>query len=102
MPAGTTKVLMEKPPQQLMVWPVMKEAAGDARNTARPAISLAKPRRPIGVALSKVARISGRTIFLNRGESIVPGMRTFTLILSTAHSNANWRLMVIRAPLVAL
>ena len=40
MPAGTTNELIEKPPQQLIAWPVMNDAAGEARNTARSAISL--------------------------------------------------------------
>ena len=70
-------VQITNPPLGLITWPVMKSAAGDAKNSIAAAMSLGEPKRPSGV--------SSHSASLSAGEnaaficvSITPGATQLT------------------------
>src|SRR5690348_15361875 len=92
-----------RPPPTLSVWPVMNDAASDARKTTASATSSGRARRPSGVALT-IEEISfslpAAIMPCSRGVSVRPGATTFTRTPSRATSRATALLKAMMAPLV--
>ncbi len=84
-----------------MVWPVMKPLAGDAKNTAAPAISSGSPMRSKGVSRVRFLRFSGSS-HSARAKSVrtSPGAMALTRTLRGPHSTASARASCMSAALL--
>src|SRR5581483_1328609 len=91
-----------QPPSITIAWPVMYEAAFDARNTIGQAASSAHPILPIGMCRRTSAITLGLpTTDATKAVSINPGQTAFTLIPSAATSLAKTRVYPRIADFVA-
>src|ERR1700726_940227 len=95
--------LAVQPPSMSMVWPVMRDAAGDARNTTAPATSIGSPMR-CKPAMRSIT--SARNAGSDRASS-VPGVEmnvgptAFTVMLYLPHSTARHLVRCETAALLA-
>src|ERR1700675_664732 len=88
---------MELPPSMTTSWPVMYEAASEARNAIAAATSSARPGRPTGVFLPAIN--SGP---VDEAVAIQPGATALTVIPRRPTSRARLRVSPTIAALAAL
>src|SRR6185437_9966029 len=91
------------PPSTRKIAAVMKDASGEARNTAADAIFSGVPRCPSGVFWRRDSYRASSLLFIARapGVGTVPGQTAFTRILRGPNSTANERVKDDTPPLIA-
>src|SRR6266487_4571686 len=90
IPAAPLPQIADWPPSTTSTWPVMNDDASEARNTAGPAISSARPHRPIGMVESRPADACSSAQRLRFSSVAVhPGHSAFTRTPLVAHSTAS-------------
>src|SRR6185312_8017520 len=93
--------LIVRPPLTLTVWPVMKDASSEARNTTIPATSSGCPSRRNGIALVRASRSFGPANEANSAVSVGPGHTQLTLTWFLAISLASDLVKAMTPPLAA-
>ena len=88
------------PPSTTIVWPVMYPEAAEARNTATPFNSPARPTRRMGIRASTSGPMRSRTFSVRR-EGKKPGAIAFTRMPWRAHFAASSRVIASIPPFEA-
>src|SRR6185437_9222419 len=90
------------PPSRLMLWPVTKADASEARNNAAPTRSSGTSARGTACMAMMRSFCAGVTVLRSISVKVAPGRMALTVMLSTPNSRAIDRLMPASAALAAI